>query len=159
MQDLGILAALPCGEPGEPVVCGGGIATAINIHGTVVGQSTAVSSYLRAFIWENGEMRDLGPFPGQNTNALAINDRGQVLGTVERGPTFLWENGETQIVPFDGSLLGPNGEVVGTRDGHIFIWEAGQVTDLGEGSPIAMNSRGEIIGTRGALPTLWRKKP
>ncbi|MFN2570392.1 MAG: hypothetical protein ABR537_02095 [Gemmatimonadales bacterium] len=156
MRDLGILGSSPCGEP---VDCGGGVARAINIDGTVVGQSTAVSSYLRAFIWENGEMRDLGPFPGQNTNALAINDRGQVLGTVDRGPTFVWKNGETQIVPFDGSLLGPNGEVVGTRDGHIFIWEAGQVTDLGEGSPIAMNSRGEIIGTRGALPTLWRKKP
>ena len=91
-------------------------------------------------------------------HALAINDREQVLGTVERGPTFLWENGKTQIVPFDGSLLGPNGEVVGTRDGHVFIWEAGQETDLGEGSPIAMNNRGEIIGTRGALPTLWRKR-
>ena len=162
MRDLGILGSSPCGEP---VNCGEGIARSINIHGTIVGQSTTDSYFLRAFIWENGEMRDLGVFPGHSTNASAINDRGQVLGTVWLGTTyssdttFLWENGAAQILPFDGSLLGPNGEVVGTRDGHIFIWEAGQATDLGEGSPIAMNNRGEIIGTRGALPTLWRKKP
>jgi len=155
MRDLGILGSSPCGEPVE---CGDGIATAINIHGTVVGRSTTDTSLYRAFIWENGEMHDLGAFPGRNTDALAINDRGQVLGTVDQGPTFLWTNGETEIVPFDGSLLGPNGEVVGTRDGHVFIWQDGQETDLGEGSPIAMNNRGEIIGTRGALPTLWRKR-
>jgi len=167
MRDLGILGSSPCGEP---VNCGGGVATAINVHGTVVGQSTTDSSRLRAFIWENGEMRDLGPFPGQSTNALAINDRGQVLGAVG-ATTFLWENGKTQILPFDGSLfdlngsflgnasfLGPNGEVVGTRGGHVIFWQAGQETDLGEGWPIAMNNRGEIIGTRGALPTLWRKR-
>jgi probable HAF family extracellular repeat protein len=161
MRDLGILGSSPCGEP---VPCGWGIATAINIHGTVVGLSTADSFFFRAFIWENGEMRDLGVFPGHATTASAINDRGQVLGTVWLGTTyqsvrtFLWENGAPQLLPFTGSLLGPNGEVVGSQDGHVFIWESGQVTDLGEGSPIAMNNRGEIIGTRGALPTLWRKR-
>ena len=160
MRDLGTLGAQPCGEP----FCDGGIATAINIHGTVVGLSTTDGPFNRVFIWQNGEMRDLGVFPGHAMTASAINDRGQVLGTVWLGTTyqsdttFLWENGAAQILPFDGSLLGPNGEVVGTRDGHIFIWEAGQATDLGEGALIAMNNRGEIIGTRGALPTLWRKR-
>ena len=61
-------------------------------------------------------------------------------------------------------VLGPNGEVVGTMVvagdtvPHAFIWQAGHLTDLGQGSPIAINSRGEIIGTRGWIPILWRKK-
>jgi len=164
MRDLGIFAPRPCNLP-SPVACGSGFAIAINTDGTVVGWTTADSILLRAFIWRDGEMRDLGVFPGKFTRAWAINDRGQVLGTVGPGyytssdTTFIWENGQARILPFRASsLLGPNGEVVGSRDGHIFIWEEGHVTDLGEGSPIAMNGRGDIIGTRGALPTLWRKK-
>jgi uncharacterized membrane protein len=126
-------------------------------------------------------MRDLGAFPGHNTAALAINDRGQILGGLGRSypypdTTFVWENGHTQIVMINqvwpshalgfnpAQVLGFNGEVVGSmlvagdRQPHAFIWQAGHVTDLGRGLVIAMNSRGDIIGIRGNLPMLWRRK-
>jgi probable HAF family extracellular repeat protein len=118
-------------------------------------------------------MRDLGAFPGHYTGALAINDRGQILGVLGRtysshDTIFVWDNGHAQIVAprteWPGPVLGPNGEVVGSltaSDGsqHAFIWEAGQLTDLGRGSAVGVDGRGDVIGNRGSLPTIWRKKP
>jgi probable HAF family extracellular repeat protein len=171
MRDLGVLDTVQCRDVSPTRDCSSGTATGINAHGVVVGRSL-VGDLLRAFIWENGVMRDLGVFPGHWTTALAINDNGQILGHVDGYDTvFLWDHGHVQIVVTNrsggsrGLALGPNGEVVGgallAGDSvpHAFIWKAGQLTDLGRGSAIAINSRGEIIGTRGYyLPTLWRKK-
>jgi probable HAF family extracellular repeat protein len=173
MRDLGVLAPSPCvSAPGE---CSWGEATDINAHGVVVGTSSAADSLFRAFVWENGAMHDLGAFPGHNTAALAINDRGQILGGLGRSypvpdTAFVWENGHAQIVMINPvwpahvppQVFGPNGEVVGSMlvAGvlHGFIWQAGQLTDLGRGFAVAINGHGDIIGTRGNMPTLWRRK-
>jgi len=182
MRDLGVLERSPCVTvPGE---CSWGAASGINAHGVVVGTSSS-DSLFRAFIWENGAMRDLGAFPGQYTAALAINDRGQILGAIGRhygsqNTIFLWDHGQTQIIttgalywsghparyPNDPArTLGPNGEVVGSMmvagDSvpHAFIWQAGHLTDLGRGSAVAVDGSGDVIGNRGALATLWRRKP
>ena len=48
--------------------------------------------------------------------------------------------------------------VAGDTVEHAFFWQEGHLTDLGRGTPVAINSRGEIIGSRGSIPTLWRKK-
>jgi len=182
MRDLGVLKRSPCvSVPGE---CSWGAATGISAHGVVVGTSST-DSLFRAFIWEDGAMRDLGAFPGQYTAALAINDRGQILGAIGRhygsqNTIFLWDHGQTQIIttgalywsghparyPNDPArTLGPNGEVVGSMmvagDSvpHAFIWQAGHLTDLGRGSAVAVDGSGDVIGNRGALATLWRRKP
>jgi probable HAF family extracellular repeat protein len=171
MRDLGVLGHIPCTDVAEPMDCATGEATDINAHGVVVGYTTGPGGVLRAFVWENGVMRDLGVFPGQSTQALAINDRGQILGIADT-VTFLWENGAAQVITGPqhegGGLLSGDGRVVGTirlNDHllHTFVWEAGQFTDLGEGMPIAVNSRGDIIGTwyhqdGGYQAILWRKK-
>jgi len=166
MRDLGSLAPLDCATTPK-TNCNPGWANAVNAHGVVVGMSF-VDRVWRAFIWENGEMRDLGAFPDHHTAALAINDRDQVIGVVGAGyydSTFFWENGRTQLVTIsalDRPDLGPNGEVVGTMfvggEAHAFVWQAGVLTDLGPGSASDINNRGEIVGSRGNMPTLWRRK-
>jgi probable HAF family extracellular repeat protein len=164
MRDLGVLAPLPCPAPNSAIDCSWGEAVDINAHGVVVGNSAGADGKTRAFMWENGVMRDLGVSPGRTTEALAINDRGQVLGTIDDRTTFVWDNGQTQIIPaeFSPRKLGPNGEVLlrGYRGlaSHVFIWQAGQVSDLGEGEAQAINSRGEVVGTSGDRAMLWRKK-
>lgn len=127
-------------------------------------------------------MRDLGAFPGRHTRAGAINDRGQVLGVAgypykasqydDYGPgdtVFVWDNGQVEVVAVTrilGLWLTPDGTVVLSTDvdhePRAFVWEAGILTDLGAGVwgvwLNGVNSRGEIVGSRGGMPTLWRKK-
>jgi probable HAF family extracellular repeat protein len=141
----------------------------INNHGVVVGKVNGpdygTDQKTRAFIWENGVMRDLGLDPGRATSAIAINDRGQVLGLSETYGVFLWENGQIQSTGLKYvSALGPNGEVIGETEcaGRRAIcasfWQAGQLTNLGEGHALAVNGNGEIVGRSGSRAMLWRKK-
>ena len=58
---------------------------AMNEHGVVVGTSVTASGDVHAFVWTQASgMRDLGPgpypAPGVGTVAVAINDRGDILG-------------------------------------------------------------------------------
>jgi probable HAF family extracellular repeat protein len=99
----------------------------INAHGVVVGDSTVGFGNSRhAFRWSGGQTVGL-PAPGSDSNALAINDREEVVGYV-RG--------------FDGIH-------------YPAYWNAaGQLTDLRTVIPINspsiqvsdINNRGEIVG-------------
>ena len=167
MRDLGVVSGSP-----------GGYATDINAHGVVVGTSI-VDTLHRAFISKDGVLRELGAFPGHNTRAVAINDQGRVLGVAGYpykasqydyyGPgdtVFVWDNGQVDIVTTTRIMdlwLTPNGTVVGSTDvdhePRAFIWEAGVLTDLGPRSWVnGVNSHGEMVGWRGDMPTLWRRK-
>jgi probable HAF family extracellular repeat protein len=53
--------------------------------------------------------------------------------------------------------MNDRGQVVGvTADGDAGEWQNGKVTDLGPGSPIAINDHGEILGSRGGDVVVWR---
>jgi probable HAF family extracellular repeat protein len=174
MHDLGTLAPLPCPGSATATDCSWGVALDINSHGVVVGKSNGADGKTRAFIWQNGVMRDLGVSPGHTTAALAINDRGQVLGTIDGYPDpgpariFLWDNGAAQVIDagtnFHAQMLGPNGEVIGGDSIGVAVWQDGRLTDLGEGYATAVNGRGEIVGVSGGMgggnrTVIWRKKP
>lgn len=107
---------------------------AINQHGDVVGfanlpgGATPGSFRPHAFLWtRSGGMQDLGTLPGDTrSQALGINDRGQVVGISYGGAAgaraFLWEKGVMQdlnaLVPAGSDHLSSAGD----------IDEAGRVT-------------------------------
>ena len=152
---------------------GGAASTAcgINEGGQVVGRSAIATGQLHAFLWETGTMSDLGTLPQLPfSSARSINDRGQIVGdsTATGGPPFhaaLWENGAVTplgVLPggFASFAIGINnrGQVVGAsriadKDVHAFLWQGGEMADLGTLLPSdhqsvarAINSRGQVIG-------------
>jgi probable HAF family extracellular repeat protein len=144
--------------------------------GRVVGQrSRSQSSALRAVMWVNGRIRDLGtlgghdPFAfGTDAIAYAVNDRGQVVGTAlpPQPPLrpFLWQRGTmTDLGNLGGTTeagaaldLNELPQVVGyaqTANGqiHAFLWQGGVMTDLGtlggtSSAATGINESGWVVG-------------
>jgi probable HAF family extracellular repeat protein len=110
-------------------------ALAVNERAQVIGYSETAQGTTHAFVWEEGEMTDLGALPGPTdiAVALAINDRGQVVGT-SNGRAFLWEDGEMTdlgaLIPGAASSavdVNNRGQVLGARslpDGttRVVVW-------------------------------------
>jgi len=102
----------------------------------------------RAFIWENGVMRDIGTLGGPDANALLINKSGQIAGISYTSST-------------------PNASGVPTI--HPFLWEDGKMLDVGSlggtfcsvGCANWLNNRGQVVGSSNlpgdttAHPFLW----
>ena len=152
-------------------VLGGGDfsqAWALNDRGQVVGRSNLAlrdddgNRVEHAFLWENGRIRDLGSLAGEDgsSDADAINDRGQVVGSGEvsrTGPcrdadpgthAFLWANGtmrdlgtlggcasEPVTIDEQGRVIGWAATAKRDRDGeqieHAAVWKNGEWRDLG----------------------------
>jgi probable HAF family extracellular repeat protein len=165
----------------------------INDRGEAVGQSEtsvpdpngedvcAFGTHLTCvpFVWQNGHMSALPTVGGNNGQASAINNRGEVVGFAETNesdpgcPTskirlpVLWEGGKAQALPTvgsdpDGFAFGINdqGQAVGQSNnctGSIIRavrWENNTVftlPDLGGGSIAqAINNQGQIVGIIGS---------
>ncbi len=142
----------------------------INDHGQVAGAGlVSGDSYQRAFLWQNGSLRDLGGFEGNNTGAIAINEKGEAVGFAQHAA--LWRHvGQLTDLGTVGSdpcsfAQGINdvGQVVGNSTpsdcvhydtSRGFIWENGLIADLNAlvpaSSPLyiiyayTINNRGEI---------------
>jgi probable HAF family extracellular repeat protein len=111
----------------------------------------------RPFLWRNGHMRALPTMGGNNGQASAINNHGQIAGFAETtvidsgcppGPPFkttlpvLWEKGKAQPLPTvgsdpDGVAYGINdqGQAVGysgtcTAALHAVLWQNGTASPL-----------------------------
>jgi probable HAF family extracellular repeat protein len=147
--------------------------TAMNDAGQVIGflfPFHGPSFPSGSFIWENGHLTELSPFPGGTGNTVfAINDAGQVAGTSgtadNQGHAYLWEDGVMTDVGDLGGIqssvtgLGPSGHVIGLSgrtDGTLgaYVWHDGVLRDLGSltgagESPLPMdvNATGQVVGT------------
>jgi len=146
-----------------------GVATAINNWSQAVGYSYLDDVNRHAFLYDHGVLRDIGCLPGESTcsaYALAINDRGQVVGS--SGRAFLYTRGiMTEISPF-GSLasyargINNHGQIVGEyliadqTAFHAFLYSDGTFTDIGntdspETVAYDINDVGQIVGTTWVL--------
>ena len=107
------------GLRGQPLQdLGTGVAVDINGAGTVLGNDGD-----RVFVWDRQTgRRDLGTLGGLSARATDLNDRGQVVGTM-------------QVPEGDGVVP------------HAFRWEvrSGRV-DLGVGTATAINDLGQVVG-------------
>ncbi len=151
-------------------------AYALNSAGAVVGWASKdieagpeSHAEYHACLWHKGAVVDLGTLsPGSPfTQAYAVNDRGQIVGTTS-GRGFLWQNGKMREIPppVSPAFLRPNGinnngQVVGTADNtppedHVFLWQDGVTYDLNALIPKdsgwvledarAINANGQIVG-------------
>jgi probable HAF family extracellular repeat protein len=124
------------------------------------------------FLWENGEMKDLGTLGGTAGFAGDINDEGIVVGQSNLAGDatyhpFLWKGNQmTDILTLggnDGGALRINdaGVVVGWADTpgsqvhHAVLWHNGAMTDLGTvgtdpcSVAFSVNARGQVVGDSG----------
>ena len=140
---------------------GGGwsVPNAINEAGQVVGCSNTISGFGHAFLWDEGEMTDLGTLGGgYDSSANGINDAGQVVGHSgsDDGSAFIWDStngmryldgiGDTESEARD---INNSGQVVGSIYGYPgfgFLWDNGQMTDLESGTPFGINNASQVVG-------------
>jgi probable HAF family extracellular repeat protein len=169
-----------------------GVANCENGRGQIIGQSSLASNPdacgfpvsgagpgCHAFLWYRGVMADLGTLGGDNSEAIWLNEQGDIAGSADLPGTnlhdaVLWRNGKIHdlgTVNGDpcsrGRAINMRGQVVGGSSScraflHAFVWQdGGPMMDLntliqpGTGyqltNAININDRGEILAKAAPL--------
>lgn len=132
----------------------GSTAISINDKGQIAGVSSGFATnqgVVRAVIWLNGAISDLGALGGPHSTANAINAQALVVGWAEVADNstsaFQWQGGKmSQLASLPGSVtssgsgtqataVNDSGVIVGscvtsTGETHAVIWNNGKITDL-----------------------------
>ncbi len=167
VQDLGTLGDGPDSAAG--LMNESGQVTGFSYTNSIPDPETGIPT-IDPFLWENGQMIDIGTLGGVFGFATGLNNRGQVAGSsnVTRDGSivhaFLWERGSlVDLGTFGGDFsnafwIDDSGEVVGaaTTPGNLTLraarWKNGHMTNLGSlngdvcSLAFSSNSKGQIVG-------------
>ena len=124
---------------------GGGIITqarSINAAGDIAGWAVNAGSRGTSFLYQNGVLTDLGLVLGFPSQAMAINDLGQVVGSRNPDGGYLYDNGAVTTLPsLHGNGSSPTslnnvGQIVGSdwtpTGNHAVVIAQGQIVDLND---------------------------
>ena len=159
-----LYAATPLGSLGDGFTVG----SAINNAGQITGESRNSNGFLRAFLYSNGSLTDLGVLPGGVASAgRGINNSGQITGYASTsGPAanhaFLFSNGNmadlgtlggmTSFGTSFGRGINDSGQITGDSvAGGVdlaFLYANGVMTPIFavESQGTAINASGQIAG-------------
>ena len=146
-----------------------GVTYAVNHKDAIVGWTYDNAFHPRAWLYENGAVRDLGTLGGTDAYAFDINNHGVVVGASSHATglaqAFIYENGAMRALfamnhgYSHARSINDHGDITGTIDGRGFLLTRdGTLTMLeslpGVGSggwswlqPTSINDRGWIVGT------------
>jgi probable HAF family extracellular repeat protein len=153
----------------QPEDAGGSMAVSINNRGQIVGGVLTKQGGSRAVLWDGDEVRELGTLDVRSSFATAINDAGDVVGSLElsgpdpnaRSPqqTFLYRDGQMRGLgplggPYSSSArdINASGQILGSVDiprtaSYPFVWRGGAMRELGVvGGGRAINRAGQVVG-------------
>jgi probable HAF family extracellular repeat protein len=145
----------------------GSSANSINDSAQVVGNSPADDEWNHAFLYTGGVMQDLGTLVGLESNAIAINNTGQIVGTSKAANdpdgndhAVLYSGGgwqdlgslagdqsEARSINIYGEVVGWSTLVLGNGFPHAFLYKNGRMHDLNDLIP--SNSGWELLQANG----------
>ena len=152
----------------DPLGAGTSLLFDVNNRGQAVGRAEFESSDdVRAILWQDGELTDLGALPDYpQSGAAAINERGQIVGYVanfDAARAVLWDRGRIiDLTPPGWSScaaadINDRGDIVGTcaqssSRAVAVMWRGGTMTPLGvlpgdlDSAASAINDAGVVVG-------------
>jgi len=176
IQDLGTLGgsdavALLVNERGQVA----GVSYTDSNPSSYCAQQLGAYNTTGSFLWEMGEMTNLGSFGGTCTFASDLNNNGEVVGLStlpgdQFQHAFLWKHGNLIELPNgiggnnsaalalnEGGLAAGWASLPGDQQSHAALWKNGAMTDLGSvdgdlcANGFSINSSGQVVGV--SVPT------